>query len=84
MNFASVTLSNKSSYQMQQTQYQGENQGENQGQNQNYLFSSGNNVSNNMPNNKVPQPRNANSPLALNKKINLEEQTYDYNKYFFI
>ena len=91
INFASVTISNKSSTQMQYDS------------NQNYLYASNNTPYNNMPynnnmpnnnmpntpynnmpNNNIPQPRNANSPLALNKKINLEEQTYDYNKYFFV
>ena len=31
-----------------------------------------------------PQPILASSPSALNKKVNLEQQTYDYHKYFFI
>lgn len=33
---------------------------------------------------KVPQPVLASSPSALNNKVNLEHQTYDYNKYFFV
>jgi hypothetical protein len=34
--------------------------------------------------NQPPQPIVASAPSALNKKVNLEQQTYDYNKYFFI
>jgi len=32
----------------------------------------------------LPQPILASAPVALNKKVNLEQQTYDYHKYFFI
>ena len=31
-----------------------------------------------------PQPILANAPSALNKKVDLEQQTYDYHKFFFI
>jgi len=34
--------------------------------------------------NQPPQPIVASSPSALNKKVDLEQQTYDYHKYFFI
>ena len=73
INFASITISNKSSDQLYDS-------------NQNFLFAYNYNTipNNTIPNNNIPKPRNANSPLALNKKINLEEQTYDYRKYFFV
>ena len=32
----------------------------------------------------VPQPILASAPSALNNKVNLEQQTYDYHKYFFV
>ena len=32
----------------------------------------------------IPSPVQSNAPSALNKKINLNNQTYDYSKYFFI
>ena len=52
----------------------------------NTIMSPNTNMPPNAPNTKpsVPQPIVANSQLALNKKINLEEQTYDYRKYFFV
>lgn len=49
-----------------------------QGQPQNFLYSS------NRYNYNSPSPINANAPLALNKKLNLEEQSYDYKKHFFV
>ena len=53
---------------------------------QNYLFASKNSNFENSSEKKPPQPMIANSPLALNKKINLDLQTFDYeyNKYFFV
>jgi hypothetical protein len=80
INFASINLSNKSIVDSQQIQ---------QAQNQNYLIAP--NYINPMPNApnapnatpNVPQPIVANSQLALNKKMNLEVQTYDYHKYFY-
>jgi len=44
----------------------------------------------NMQNNNTPSPSQLPSPMlskepsALNNKINLNAQTYDYNKYFYI
>lgn len=35
-------------------------------------------------NNTIPSPLLSNAPSALNKKFNLNEQTYDYSKYFFM
>ena len=32
----------------------------------------------------APQPILASAPSALNNKVNLEQQTYDYHKYFFV
>ena len=32
----------------------------------------------------IPKPILASAPSALNKKVDLEQQTYDYHKYFFI
>ena len=72
-NFGSVSLSDS-----QNKQIQSSNQS-NQPNNTNYLFAS--RTSNEK---KLPEPMIANSPLALNNKINLEVQTYDYNKYFFV
>ena len=88
INFASINLSNKSVQDLQKMQ---------QGQNQNYLIApnptmniSTPTMSNsNMPSAtnatpNIPQPIVANSQLALNKKMNLEVQTYDYHKYFYL
>ena len=33
---------------------------------------------------QIPQPILASAPSALNNKVNLERQSYDYNKYFFV
>lgn len=33
---------------------------------------------------QIPQPVLAKAPSALNNKVNLEQQTYDYHKYFFV
>ena len=33
---------------------------------------------------QTPHPILASAPSALNNKVNLEQQTYDYNKYFFV
>lgn len=33
---------------------------------------------------QIPQPILASAPSALNNKVNLEQQTYDYHKYFFV
>jgi hypothetical protein len=33
---------------------------------------------------QIPQPMLASAPSALNNKVNLEHQTYDYHKYFFV
>ena len=33
---------------------------------------------------QIPQPVLASAPSALNNKVNLEQQTYDYHKYFFV
>ena len=33
---------------------------------------------------KTPSPVQSNPPKALNSKINLNSQTYDYNQYFFL
>jgi len=38
----------------------------------------------NNPNYYIPSPVQSNAPSALNKKINLNNQTYDYNQHFFI
>ena len=55
------------------------------GNNLNFLFSSTNNtLKNNNLRNNTPSPIIANSPLALNKKMNLDEQAYDYKQNFFI
>jgi hypothetical protein len=34
--------------------------------------------------NIIPSPILSKSPSALNNKVNLNAQAYDYNKYFFI
>ena len=70
VNFTTISISD--------TRYQ-------QGQisNQNYLYAS-NNSSNYSSNYNMPSPINANAALALNKKLNLEEQSYDYKKNFFV
>ena len=34
--------------------------------------------------NSVPSPVLSKSPSALNNKVNLNAQTYDYSKYFFV
>ena len=33
---------------------------------------------------QIPQPILASAPSALNNKVNLEQQSYDYHKYFFV
>lgn len=33
---------------------------------------------------QIPQPVLASAPSALNNKVNLEQQTYDYHNYFFV
>ena len=33
---------------------------------------------------QIPQPILASAPSALNNKVNLEQQTYDYHKFFFV
>ena len=75
INFASVSISNSQSPNNKNTNNSVVNflNPYNQGQSMN-----------NLSNGQIPSPMNANSPLALNKQINLEEQTYDYNKYFFV
>ena len=35
-------------------------------------------------NSNVPSPIYSKDSLALNNKLNLNNQTYDYNKYFFL
>jgi len=47
----------------------GTNQNNNQYQNQSY---------------SIPSPIQSNAPSALNKKINLNNYTYDYSQHFFI
>jgi hypothetical protein len=75
INFASVTISDTKGY---SSKLQTQNQI--QPLNQTIL----NNKNNNRTSNFIPSPLISGAPLALNKKINLEEQTYDYNKYFFV
>jgi hypothetical protein len=74
INFASVSISNKQTINKQNS---------NNVSNVLNPYGQGQNMQN-INNSTNPAPINANSPLALNKKINLEEQTYDYNKYFFV
>lgn len=34
--------------------------------------------------NSIPSPMLSKEPSALNNKLKLNDQTYDYNKYFFL
>ena len=45
---------------------------------------SGNNGSSVNNTYQIPQPVLASAPSALNNKVNLEQQSYDYHKYFFV
>ena len=38
----------------------------------------------NMNINSIPSPMLSKEPSALNNKLKLNDQTYDYNKYFFL
>ena len=76
INFASVNISNT-----QVNNQDSQNQTQNQNQNQNFLVT--NNGINSLSS-SIPSPILSGAPLALNKKLNLEEQTYDYKKYFFV
>jgi len=40
--------------------------------------------SNNYNTSNTPSPVLSRAPSALNNKINLENQTYDYSKYFYV
>ena len=75
-NFGSISLSDSNTSQKSQTS--------NNMNNKNYLVAARNSNFENSSEKKIPEPIVASSPLALNKKINLEVQTYDYNKYFFV
>lgn len=70
INFASVNISDSSNKDLQ-------NQIPNQTQipNQNQTI---------LQNTNIPEPLVSGAPSALNNKLNLEVQTYDYNKYFFM
>ena len=71
INFVSVNLSDTAANQCSNSN---SSQSKSQYQNHNQI----------QPQNNIPLPINANSKLAINKKINLEEQTYDYKKYFYV
>jgi len=57
---------------------------------QNFIRNSNSNNNSNSNSNKTsntyrpPAALVSGAPSAINNKFNLEEQTYDYNKYFFI
>ena len=70
INFTSISITD-SNYQQNQYYNQYPNQ------NQNFLYSSNNRYN-------PPLPINANASLVLNKKLNLEEQSYDYKQSFFV
>jgi hypothetical protein len=70
INFTTISITDTN---YQQNQYY--NQYPNQ--NQNFLYSSNNRYN-------TPLPINANASLVLNKKLNLEEQSYDYKQSFFV
>jgi hypothetical protein len=73
INFASVNISDQKEPKCSNiNNYQSKNHNQNQNHTQSQY------------NNNIPAPINANSKLAINKKIDLEEQTYDYNKYFYV
>ena len=42
------------------------------------------NINKYLQNTNIPSPMLSNPPSALNNKINLNNQTYDYSKYFFM
>ena len=46
--------------------------------------SSSTNINKYLQNTNIPSPMLSNPPSALNNKINLNNQTYDYSKYFFM
>ena len=73
INFTTISITDTNYQQNQQNQYY--NQYPNQ--NQNFLYSSNNRYN-------PPLPINANASLVLNKKLNLEEQSYDYKQTFFV
>lgn len=73
INFTTISITDTNYQQNQQNQYY--NQYPNQ--NQNFLYSSNNRYN-------PPLPINANASLVLNKKLNLEEQSYDYKQSFFV
>ena len=73
INFTTISITDTNYQQNQQHQYY--NQYPNQ--NQNFLYSSNNRYN-------PPLPINANASLVLNKKLNLEEQSYDYKQTFFV
>ena len=76
INFTTISITDTNYQQNQQNQ---QNQYYNQypNQNQNFLYSSNNRYN-------PPLPINANASLVLNKKLNLEEQSYDYKQTFFV
>jgi hypothetical protein len=42
------------------------------------------NMNQNMNQYNIPSPMLSKEPTALNNKLNLNSQTYDYNKYFYL
>ena len=42
------------------------------------------NMQNNNTSPQLPSPMLSKEPSALNNKVNLNAQTYDYNKYFYV
>ena len=71
INFTSISLSDSNSPNQQQCA-------------NNSIFSSLGLGSSGIGSYQIPQPVVASAPSALNNKVNLEQQTYDYHKYFFV
>ena len=78
INFTSISVSDTNSSNQQQC---GNN---NLFSSLGFDFGNGSNINNIYQQSKIPQPVLAKAPSALNNKVNLEQQTYDYHKYFFV
>ncbi len=85
-NYVSVSMSNtsKNSISNSQTNNQNNNQSNNQSNNILNLNSNQNPIQNQNYYVPIPTPVQSNAPKALNNKINLNTQTYDYSKNFYV
>jgi hypothetical protein len=87
-NYVSVSMSNTSKNSISNSQTNNQSNNQNNNQSNNILNLNLNSNQNPIQNQNyyvpIPSPIQSNAPKALNNKINLNTQTYDYSKNFYV